>query len=283
MNITAAPQQSDSRDVALDAIAQAQRQIGHPDEQLVQIDETAFKLEKEKKATPHPSTEQPRSAEPSRGSSLGSRLLSWSLMGLLAVACIGVAAFAWPSPHGQATPEPISTSSVSIAKKEVPAQPAPSNANLAAKTDAGPPQRSSQAQTTLQRAAPVAPTAGPMAPDLAQSIPMITRELANVEQGINQLKTSQAQMVRDNAELAEHLKDTQEVARHNAELAEDLKAAQSRMARDNVNFAEQLKASQEQIANIAEQLRESQQQIARLVTSAGKQGPRTLASSPPPK
>jgi septal ring factor EnvC (AmiA/AmiB activator) len=174
-------------------------------------------------------------------------------MGLLAAACIGVAAFAWPSNHSQATPEPISTSSVST-----------------------------RAQTTLQRAAPVAPTATPMAPDLAQSIQMITRERANVEQGIDQLKTGQAQMVRDNAELAEHLKATQEMARHNAELAEDLKAAQAQMARDNVNFAEQLKASQEQIAHIAEQLRESQQQIARLVTSEGKQGSRTLASSPLP-
>jgi chromosome segregation ATPase len=108
---------------------------------------------------------------------------------------------------------------------------------------------------------------------------MIARELANVEQGIDQLKTGQAQMVRDNAVLAEHLKATQEMARHNAELAEDLKAAQAQMARDNVNFAEQLKASQEQIANIAEQLKESQEQIARLVASEGKQGPRTQASS----
>jgi len=186
-------------------------------------------------------------------------------MGLLAVACIGVAAaFAWPSPHGQAAPEPISTSSVTIEKNERPAQPAPSNAGVAAKTDAGLPQRSGQAQTTLQRAAPVAPTAAPMAPDLAQSIQMITRELANVEQGIDQLKTGQAQMVRDNAELAEHLKATQEMARNNADLAE------------------QFKASHEQMANIAEQLKQSQEQIARLVASGQKQRPRTLLSSPLP-
>ena len=255
MSIPATPQQSHSRDVALAAIAQAHRQIG-ADEQLVQVDETAFKLEKEKKATRHPSDEQPRFAEPGRGSSRG-RLVLRSLMGLLAVACIGVAAFAWPSPHGQAAPEPISTSSASI-------ETAPSNAGVAAKTDAGLPQRSSQAQTTLQRAAPVAPTAAPMAPDLAQSIQMITRELANVEQGIDQLKTGQAQMVRDNAELAEHLKATQE------------------MARNNANLAEQLKANHEQMANIAEQLKQSQEQIARLVASEQKQRPRTLASSPLP-
>jgi len=245
------PQQSHLRDAALAAIAQAHRQMG-AGENLVQVDETTFKLEEEKIATRHPSDEQP--SEPGRRSSRG-RLVLWSLMGLLAVACIG--AFAWPSPHGQAAPEPISTSSVSIEKKE---PPAPSNAG--AKTDAGLPQRSSQAQATLQRAAPVAPTAALMAPDLAQSIQMITRELANVEQGIDQLKTGQAQMVRDNAELAEHLKATQEMVRNNADLAE------------------QLKASHEQMANIAEQLKQSQEQTARLVASEQKQPPRTLASSP---
>jgi cytoskeletal protein RodZ len=245
MSTTATPQQSHSRDVALAAITQAHGQIGHAVEQLVQLDETAFKLEKEKNATRHPSNEQSRSAEPGRGSSRG-RLVLRSLMGLLALACIGVAAFAWQSTRGQAAPEPISTSSVSIEKKEMPAQPARYNADVAAKTDAGLPQPSSQAQTTLQRAAP-APTAAPMAPDLAQSIQMIARELTNVEQGIDQLKTGQAQMVRD-----------------------------------NVNFAEQLKASQEQMAKIAEQLKGSQEQIARLVTSDQKQRPRTLASSPLP-
>jgi hypothetical protein len=258
MIMPATPQQSHSRDAALAAIAQAHRQMG-AGENLVQVDETASKLEDEKIATRHPSDEQP-SAEPGRGSSR-SRLVLWSLMGLLAVACIGVAAFAWPSPHGQAAPEPISTSSVSIEKKE---PPAPSNAGVAAKTDAGLPQRSSQAQTTLQRAAPEAPTAAPMAPDLAQSIQMITRELANLEQGIDQLKTGQAQMVRDNAELAEHLKATQEMVRNNADLAD------------------QLKASHEQMATIAEQLKQSQEQIARLVASGQNQRPRTLASSPLP-
>src|SRR6266700_4792163 len=128
MSIPATPQQSHSREVALAAIAQAYRQIG-ADQQLVQVDETACKLETEKKATRHPSNEQPRSAEPGRGSSRG-RLVLRSLIGLLAVACIGVAAFAWRSPYGQAAPEPISTSSVSIQKKKLPAQPALSNADV---------------------------------------------------------------------------------------------------------------------------------------------------------
>ena len=256
MSIPATPQQNHSREAALAAIAQAYKQIG-ADHQLVQDDETACKLETEKKATRHPSDEQPRFAGP--GSSRG-RLVLRSLMALLAVACIGVAAFAWPSPDGQAAPEPISTSSVSIEKKELAAQPAPSNAGVAAETDV--PQQSNQAQTTLQRAAPEAPTAAAVAPDLAQSIQMITRELANVEQEIDQLKTGQAQMVRDSVELV--LKATQEMARNNADLGE------------------QLKAGHEQMANIAEQLKQSQEQIARLVASEEKQRPRTLASSPRP-
>src|SRR5450432_1496621 len=102
------PQQNHLRDAALAAIAQAHRQMG-AGENLVQVDETDFKLEEEKIATRHPSDEQP--SEPGRRSSRG-RLVLWSLMGLLAVACIGVAALAWPSPHGQAAPEPMSTSSV---------------------------------------------------------------------------------------------------------------------------------------------------------------------------
>jgi hypothetical protein len=277
MNTTATPQQNPSRDVAHAVIAEALRQIGLPDEQLAQPDETGFKLEKEKNAPRH---KQPRYAEPGRGSSRR-RLVLRSLMGLLALACIGgVAAFGWQSTHGQAPPDPISTSSVSIRKKEAPAEPAPYNAEVAAKTDAGLPHPSSQAQTTPPRTPPVAPA--PVDPDLAQSIKIMARELANAEQGIDQLKTGQAQMVHDNAELAEHLKATQEMARHNTDLIEDLKAEQAQIARDNVNFAEQLKASQEQMANIAEQLKGSQEQLAHLVASEQKQRLRTLASTRKP-
>jgi septal ring factor EnvC (AmiA/AmiB activator) len=80
----------------------------------------------------------------------------------------------------------------------------------------------------------------------------MARDLANVEQGIEQLKTSQEQMVRDNANLAEQLK-----------------AAQAQMARDNENAAAQLKASQEQ--------------IARLIAKASEQNLRPKTSALPPR
>ena len=120
-----------------------------------------------------------------------------------------------------------------------------------------------------------------MAPELAQKIEMIARELANVEQGIDQLKTAQSQVVRDNAELSEHLKAMQEIGRHNADLIEDLKVAEAQMARDNSKLAEQLKESQDRMASIADLLKEGQEQVARLAVSGQKQRPRTLASSPP--
>jgi len=283
MSIKATPQQNHSRDVALAAINEARGLIGHGGEQLVQLEEKAFKFEEEKNTTPHlPPKELLRTAEPGRGSSRG-KLALWSLAGLLMVTCIGVAAFAWHSNRGQATPDSISTSSASKEKREMPARPVSSKADVTAESDARTPQpQPSRAQTTPQRVAPEAPVAATMAFDVSQQIQMIMRELANVEQGIDQLKAGQTQMVRDNAELTEHLRAAQEIIHHNADLAEDLKAAQAQMVRDNVNFAEQLKATQEQMAKIAEQLKESQEQVARLLASEQKPRPKTAASSPLP-
>jgi hypothetical protein len=124
------------------------------------------------------------------------------------------------------------------------------------------------------------------------------RELANVQQAIDQLETERAQMIRDNAEIAERLKATQEMAsqsaklvedlkatqaqviRQNGDLADDLKAARSQAARDNAEIAERLKASQEQMARLSEQLKASQDQLARLTATEHKPRPRSQASAP---
>jgi hypothetical protein len=84
------------------------------------------------------------------------------------------------------------------------------------------------ARTTAQV---VAPTAAPISHELAQRLQTMTRELANVAQGIEQLKISQEQVVRDNAAFGEQLK-----------------AALSQLTRDNAALVEQLKAGQEQTA-----------------------------------
>jgi hypothetical protein len=58
--------------------------------------------------------------------------------------------------------------------------------------------------------APAAPTSAALPPELAQLLQTMARDLATVEQGIEQLKTSQDQMARDNARLAEQLKASQD-------------------------------------------------------------------------
>jgi hypothetical protein len=271
MNSMPNPKQTDPHDGAIAALKEAYEQIGRADEQLARVDEQVSKLEQD--AARHPSDQQKRLAVPGRRSSRG-RLTLQGLIGLLLAACICVAAFAWQSPYGHAakliiarwTPQRVSTSSLPLEKQELPAQPSPPTVDVAT-ANAALPQAAPLAQTTPQD---VAPTAAPLSPELAQWLQTMARDLANVEQGIKQLKTSQEQMVRDNAELAEQLKAAQEqMARDNAAVAEQLKAAQAQMARDNENAAEQIKASQEQ--------------MARLIAKASEQNLRPKTSAPPPR
>jgi hypothetical protein len=267
MRISALPEQSNSRDEALAAIAEAHRLIGQTDGR-VQL----AALEKARNETRKIFLE--RIAELVK-KSLRSRVMSRFFVGLLALACLGVALVSWHPSQGET--EPISTSSVSIRKEGLPIKPATHNADLAAGTSAAAPE--TQTQGKLQPV-PTAPVAAPPAPELAQQVQTIIRELASIEQGIGQLEAKHSQMVQENAELVEHLKATQEITRHNADLVEDLKVSQAELTRDNGTLADQLKASHELMASIAEQLKESQEQVARLVASEQKHRPRTPASSP---
>jgi hypothetical protein len=91
-------------------------------------------------------------------------------------------------------------------KPESPAQPGPSGIQLAAATPVLP-QSMPSAQTALQD---VTPAAAPTALELAQLLQTMARDLANVEQGIGQLKANQEQAARDNAKITEELKASQE-------------------------------------------------------------------------
>jgi hypothetical protein len=77
-----------------------------------------------------------------------------------------------------------------------------------------------------------APTTVLQAAELAQLLQTIARNLATVVQGIEQLKTSQDQLARNNAKYAEQLKANQEqTARDNAKIIEQLEASQEQMVR----------------------------------------------------
>jgi hypothetical protein len=87
-------------------------------------------------------------------------------------------------------PQLVPTSSQLLEKPGLPAQPSPPSIQAVA-AEPAPPQPTPLAQTAPQD---VAPTAAPVPPELAQLLQTIMRDLANVEQEIELLKTSQAQI-----------------------------------------------------------------------------------------
>ena len=147
--------------------------------------------------------------KPSRG---GAALRG--LIGLLLAACIVVAAFASKSTYGDAAklmisrwaPQLVSTLSLPQEKSVPSAQPSPAAVQAAA-ADPAPLQA-----TPASPAAPQdgAPTVAPTPSELAQLMQSMIRALANVEQGIQELKAGQERMAADNARLAEQLRASQE-------------------------------------------------------------------------
>jgi hypothetical protein len=186
-------------------------------EKVARVDETVFKSEQD--VAGHPSDQQNPPAIPDRRSPRG-RPTFLALIGLLLAASACLAAFAWQSSYGDAA-------KLIVARW--------ANALL--------PQPAPLASTTSQDV----PAAAQMFPELAQRIQTMERDLANVAQGIEQLKNSQEQLTRDNATVTEQLKATlSQMTRDDAAVAEQFKAALSQITRDNAAIAEQLKASQEQ-------------------------------------
>jgi septal ring factor EnvC (AmiA/AmiB activator) len=186
----------------LDAmIARLEEANARAHEQFARADETVFKSEQD--VARHPSERQKPPAVPDRQSTRSRpALLALIALPLAASAC--VAAFAWQSSYGDAAKLTGARWATSLLPQPAPLTP-----------------------TTSQDV----PGAAPMFPELAQRVQMMARDLANMEQQIEQLKTSQEQMVRDNTAIAEQLK-----------------AALAQKVRDNAAVAEQLKASQEQLA-----------------------------------
>jgi hypothetical protein len=150
-------------------------------------------------------------------------------VGLLLAACICVAAVAWQS-YGDAAKPIIARwaprfvlSSSRPPENPVPsAQQSPPVVQTSAAT-AAPPQPAPLAQTAAKGVAPTA------APESAQLLQSMARDLATAGHEIEQLKAS-----------IEQLKINQEqMTRDNARVAEQFKASQEQMARDIANASEQ--------------------------------------------
>jgi uncharacterized iron-regulated membrane protein len=196
-------QQTDSRHVQA---ARADEQIAHAYEQITRAGEELARAEKKLSKLEHDAVPGSRR--------LFDRPAVRGLAGLLLAACIGVAAMAWQSSYGDAAkemiarwaPQSVATSSPPPENPGLAAQPsAPAAQAAAAKTAS--PQPALMAQTVPED---VAPTAAPPSPELTQVLQSMARDLATLGQEIEQLKASQEQMARDNANTAEQLKASRE-------------------------------------------------------------------------
>jgi hypothetical protein len=193
-------------------LAHAYEQIARADDELTRVTEKLARMENDAARRPAAAYNPQRS----RGGS-GSR----GLIAFVLAACIGGAAFAWHSSYGETAretiapfvPSYISTSWLSVAKPQDAALQTSSPVQLAAAETLLQPTPS--AQTPMQ-AVPSAPSAAPApaSPDLTQMLQSMAHDIATVEQGIEQLKASQAQMAADNARAIEGLRASQEQLTH---------------------------------------------------------------------
>jgi hypothetical protein len=267
MSVVFTPHEKAPRDLALAAIKEALGSVEHAEQRKLQFEEPYKKKEK------GDLSEIPAPRQVNR--LLRGELMPRRIVGVLALICIAVAILSWHSSGGQVSSEPISTSSVPIVKKEVLLTPLSLKSDPVAKRDVEP-----QLQAPSQSAS-ATPTSVPPAPEQAYQIQGIARELANVVQGLDHLKSEQSQIVRENAELADGFKATDAIARRTAEFIEGLGVAQSQLAREINNLTDQLKANQDLMANLSVQFKETQEQVVRLANSEQKQRLRPFASLQP--
>ena len=131
-------------------------------------------------------------------------------VGLLLAASVCVAVIASQSSYTNAAklviarwvPRLTPTRSQLSENRNLPEQPKPSTHEAAAAEPARP-QSATLALPTPQDITAAAP---PLPPELTQLLQAIKLDLANIEQEIEQLKTSQTHMTRDNAQVAEQVK-----------------------------------------------------------------------------
>jgi septal ring factor EnvC (AmiA/AmiB activator) len=183
-------------------LAHAYEQIARADEQLARVNEQISRLEQD--AARKKSVNRPR--RPSHG---GPALRGF--IGLLLTACICIAAFVSQS-HGETArlmisrwaPQLAPASSLPVETPKLAAQHSPPAVQLAA-ADAAASQLPPPVQT-----APHEAVAAPIPPELTQLLETMARDLASVQQEVEQLKTSQEELARENVRTGEQLRAMQE-------------------------------------------------------------------------
>jgi hypothetical protein len=261
-------EQVGSDDIAVAAVEPIDRQIGRADSRFRHVDRDVSKFELD--SGRDPSNLRRRFHSPR--SRLG-RLALLGLIGLLAAACIGATGMVLRA-HGDAAEQLISwwerQLSAPAATSPISEQPNPPTAQAPA-VKATSPQSALTAPADQTRPPGFAPTAAEPSPGQEQLVPLLRGFLAIVEQDIEELKAS-----------IEQLKSSQDqMVRSNAAVAEQVKASQEQMARDNAAVIEQLKAAQEQIARLT--AKDFDQQVRSKTSAPAARSIATSTAKPLPK
>jgi hypothetical protein len=202
MDTTLNPKQTDPRHVL---VARADEELAHVYEQITCAGEQIARAEEQLSKLEHGA----RPAVLRKRSSLGGQAVR-GFTGLMLTVCICAAAIVWQSSYGDAAkltiarwaPQLGPTSSLRLENPGLPAQSSPPTVQVDT-ANAAPPQPVPLAHTAPEG---VAPTAAALSPELTQLLQSMARDLATVGKGIEQLKASQEQMARDNANAAEQLR-----------------------------------------------------------------------------
>ncbi len=225
MDTTLNPKQTDPRHVLT---ARADEELAHAYDQITRAGEEIARAEQQLSKLEHAA----RRAVPGKRRWLGGRAVR-GFIGLMLAACIGVAALVWQSPYGDAARQTVARLApqlVAIAlpleNPGLPARPSPPTVQAAA-ADTAPSQPAPAAQTAPQDVAPTAAAA--LSPELMQLLQSMARDLATLGQGMELLKASQEQMARDNANAAEQLKASQEQMARVIARASEAKAAEQNL------------------------------------------------------
>jgi len=179
-------------------ISRVDEQLAHTYEQIKSADDQLAHMEAQL-------SRQEREAP--RSHPLRSRDRPWlrGIVGLLLAAYIVAAAFVSQSSYGDAVarwaPRLVSALTLPLEKLVPFRELNPSSVQLATAEPAHPAQIAPHDLT---------PAAVSVSPEQAKLLQTMARDLANVEREIEQLKASQQQMVRDNAEAVEQLRASQE-------------------------------------------------------------------------
>jgi septal ring factor EnvC (AmiA/AmiB activator) len=208
MNSTPTPKSIESHNAP---IARADEQLAHAHEQIARAGEDLARLSEQLAKMERDAT-RPASTGSGSQSPPGKSALR-ALAGLPLAACIVVAALVLQSSYGGGAKVDVarraqlaSTPSLPPEDAPVPAQPAPAVVQVAA-AEAAPPQATPLAQAAPQDAAPTATAA---VADQTQLLQTMARDLANLEQNIEQLRANQQQISSDNSKAIEELKASQE-------------------------------------------------------------------------